>query len=207
MTSPQSATNTLDEAKKAARAEAMARRAKAHEQMGPSGREHAGQALMRNFLEAVELRTSESVSGYWPVKEEIDVKPLLHVLHKRGHLCGLPVIVAKHTPLLFKHWDPERPLIEGRWGIPVPPDDSAEMIPELLLVPLLAFDAQGNRLGYGAGFYDRTISKLRSRARRRPLAVGIAYAAQEVDRVPCDETDERLDWVVTEQSAKRFVGV
>ena len=198
--------SALDDAKKAARAEAIDRRAKAHEELGPAGREHAAQALMRNFLEAVELRTGESVSGYWPVKEEIDVKPLLQILHKRGHVCGLPVIVAKHTPLSFKHWDPEKPLVEGKWGIPVPPEDAAEMTPELLLVPLLAFDAQGNRLGYGAGFYDRTISKLRSRAARRPLAVGIGYAAQEVEHVPCDETDERLDWVVTEQSAKRFVG-
>ena len=198
--------SALDDAKKAARAIAAACRAKAHEELGPAGRDHAAQALMRNFLEAVELQRSESVSAYWPVKEEIDVKPLLQALHQRGHVCGLPVIVAKRTPLLFKRWDPDRPLTEGRWGITIPPEDAAEVIPDVLLVPLLAFDAQGNRLGYGAGFYDRTITKLRAQSGHRPLAVGVAYAAQEVDHVPCDETDERLDWVITEQSAKRFVG-
>jgi len=197
---------SLDDAKKAARAEAMDRRAKAYGELGPAGREHAAHALMRNFLEAIEMQRSESVSAYWPVKEEIDVKPLLQALHKRGHVCGLPVIIAKRTPLLFRLWAPDKPLIEGWWGIPIPPEDAAEVIPDVLLVPLLAFDAKGNRLGYGAGFYDRTIAKLRSRPGHRPLAVGVAYAAQEVASVPIDDSDEKLDWVVTERSAKRFAG-
>jgi len=208
MNSPESSFDpAIAAAKKAARAAAEARREKAHAELaGRFGPDHAGAALARHFLDAITPPPGAPVSAYWPVKEEIDVRPLMAELVARGHVCGLPVIVAKRAPLVFKRWDPDRPLAEGRWGIPVPPADAPEVIPELLMVPLLAFDGLGNRLGYGAGFYDRTLALLRSRPGRRPLAVGVAYAAQRVDRVPCDETDEKLDWVVTEREALRFAG-
>jgi 5-formyltetrahydrofolate cyclo-ligase len=95
-------------------------------------------------------------------------------------------------------------LIDGGFAIPTPPPEAEEVTPELALVPLLAFDAGGRRLGYGAGYYDRTLSNLRRRLRSSFLAVGVAYAAQTCDHVPADETDERLDWVVTEEEAIRF---
>lgn len=196
----------LVEAKKAAREAAVLRRAQSHAEIAARfGRDYAGKALARNFLAAISLKGRGPVSGFWPVKEEIDVRPLMSALHAKGHVCGLPVIVAKRTPLVFKRWDPDRPLIEGRWGIPTPPPDAEEVVPDLMLVPLLAFDAQGNRLGYGAGFYDRTIATLRSLSGHRVLAVGVAYAAQQMDSVPVDETDEKLDWVVTEREAIRFM--
>lgn len=192
-------------AKKAAREEAVLRRAEAHADLARRfGPEYAGRELARNFFAAMEPVPGAPVSAFWPVKEEIDVRPLMSALHARGHACGLPVIVAKRAPLVFRRWDPARPLVEGRWGIPTPPEDAEEVIPELVLVPLLAFDAGGNRLGYGAGFYDRTLALLRSRPGHRALAVGVAYAAQQVARVPCDATDEKLDWVVTETDAVRF---
>lgn len=206
MTSPQSAPNPpLDAAKKALRELALARRAQAHDDVAKRfGAAYAGESLSRNFFAAIVPVPGAAVSAFWPVRDEIDVRPLLFALHERGHVCGLPVIVAKRAPLIFKRWDPLEKLVEGRWGIPVPSAQAQDVIPELMLVPLLAFDAKGNRIGYGAGFYDRTIALLRSRPGKRPLTVGIGYAAQQVDEVPCDATDERLDWVVTEKQAIRF---
>jgi len=206
MTSPETTFDpALAAAKQAAREAATARRAEAHADLARRfGPEHAGAALARNFFAAITPPPKIPVSAFWPVKEEIDVRPLMAALHERGHVCGLPVIVAKRAPLVFKRWHPDRPLVEGRWGIPVPPPEAEEVIPELVLVPLLAFDALGNRLGYGAGFYDRTLALLRSRPGHRALAVGVAYAAQQVENVPCDATDEKLDWVVTEREAVRF---
>ena len=206
MTSPGTADGPgATAAKKAAREAARQRRAEAHAELARVfGPDYAGAALARNFFAALDPPPGIPVSGFWPVKEEIDVRPLLSGLHERGHVCGLPVIVAKGAPLVFRRWDPDGALIEGRWGIPVPPPESEEVVPELILVPLLAFDGRGNRLGYGAGFYDRTLSLLRGRPGLGTLAVGVAYSAQQVESIPCDETDEKLDWIVTEAGAVRF---
>lgn len=196
---------TLQEAKKAARAAALARRSEAHAgYLRRLGADFAGAALRRLFLAAANPRASAAVSGYWPVRDEIDVRPLLTEFAGRGHVCGLPVIVAKGKPLMFRRWKPDVPMVAGRWDIPVPPADAEEVIPELVIVPLLAFDRAGRRLGYGAGFYDRTLALLRSRPGARVFAAGVAYAAQEVDEVPADESDARLDLVVTEAEAIRI---
>jgi 5-formyltetrahydrofolate cyclo-ligase len=111
--------------------------------------------------------------------------------------------MGRGFPLKFRRWYPERPLVAGKWGIATPDEGCEEIEPELVVVPLLAFDRGGNRLGYGAGYYDRTLAGLRSRRPGRVLAVGVAYAAQEVALVPVDESDERLDWIVTEKEAIR----
>lgn len=191
--------DALIEAKKAARADAEARRARAHAELARrSGADFAAAALKREFLAAVTPHAGAPVSGYWPVREEIDVRPIITELAGRGHACGLPVIVAKGQPLKFRRWRPGAKLEDGRWGIPIPPEDAEEVIPELVIAPLLAFDRAGRRLGYGAGFYDRTLALLRGRPGARVLAVGVAYAAQEMDAVPADESDERLDLIVTE---------
>ncbi|MGB8274765.1 MAG: 5-formyltetrahydrofolate cyclo-ligase [Alphaproteobacteria bacterium] len=196
---------TLEDRKKAARAEAVERRAQAHATLArEKGAAFAGDALRRNFLAAVPVPDSVIVSGFWPVKDEIDDVPLLRHLQETGHACGLPVIVARGQPLRFRRWLPERPLVPGKWGIATP-DESCELVrPALLLVPLLAFDREGNRLGYGAGFYDRTLAELRARTGTATVAVGVAYAAQEMPSAPIDETDERLDWIVTEREAIRI---
>ncbi len=200
MASPDAA---LEEAKKSARRLALARRAEAGADLTRRfGPDHAGAELARRFFAAVTPRPGAPVSAYWPVRGEIDVRPLMRALIERGHPCGLPVILAKHTPLVFKRWHPDLPLAKGRWGIPMPPPESEEVVPELILVPLLAFDAAGHRLGYGGGYYDRTLSLLRRRG--HVFAVGVAYAAQQIARVLIDDTDERLDAVVTEQGAIRF---
>jgi 5-formyltetrahydrofolate cyclo-ligase len=196
---------TLKEAKRLARIQAVERRRVAHEaaaeRFGESG---AGKVLCRRFLEAITVPGGAVVSGYWPVRTEIDIRPLLHALSEAGHVCGLPVMVAKGEPLIFRRWRPGMKLAQGGFAIPTPPPEAEVVTPELALVPLLAFDAEGRRLGYGGGYYDHTLRVLRRRLRSRFLAVGVAYAAQTCDHVPADETDERLDWVVTEEEAIRF---
>lgn len=195
---------TLQEAKRAARAEAIARRRAAHEATARRfGPDFAGEALRRHFLAAITVPPGAAVSAYWPVRSEIDTRPLLHTLHEAGHPCGLPVIVQRGAALVFRRWAPGAALNERPFGLLEPGAEAEEVVPDVALVPLLAFDAGGRRLGYGGGYYDRTLAGLR-RAGRWVLAVGVAYAAQACDRVPADETDERLDWVITEQGALAF---
>jgi 5-formyltetrahydrofolate cyclo-ligase len=194
----------LQEAKRAARAEAVARRRAAHEDAAHRfGEAGAGEALRRRFLEAITVPDGAAVSGYWPVRSEIDTRPLLAALHEAGHVCGLPVIVRRGAALVFRRWQPGMDLLQRPFGLLEPGPEAGEVIPDVALVPLLAFDAAGRRLGYGGGYYDRTLAGLR-RAGREVLAVGVAYAAQACDHVPADDGDERLDWVVTEQGAIRF---
>jgi 5-formyltetrahydrofolate cyclo-ligase len=144
------------------------------------------------------------VSGFAPLAEEFRLWPLLRRLHAEGVALGLPVIVGKGKPLLFRAWRPGDVTDAGVWGIAQPKADKPVVEPDILLVPLLAFDAKGWRLGYGGGFYDRTLRTLR--ARKPIVAVGIAYAEQRVDAVPHLDYDERLDWVLTPSGALRCVG-
>jgi 5-formyltetrahydrofolate cyclo-ligase len=136
------------------------------------------------------------VAGYLPIRDEIDPRPALAALAEEGLAVCVPVIEGPGLPLRFVRWAPGDATRIGVFGVEVPLD-GAPAEPDLLLVPLLAFDARGHRLGYGGGFYDRTIAALR--ARRRVVALGLAYAAQRVGLVPDAETDMRLDGIVTER--------
>jgi 5-formyltetrahydrofolate cyclo-ligase len=184
------------------RREAGARRKQAH-----AAHPHAGLAWMQHFKQAVEVPAGAAVSGFWPMGEEIDVRPLLMQLHASGHPIGLPVVVKKGEPLIFRQWHPAMALVSGGFGTEVPPHSAPEVAPQVLIVPLLAFDAEGYRLGYGGGFYDRTLDKLRTGSAADPLAVGVAFSAQHVMRVPRDDYDQPLDWIVTEKAAHHFASV
>jgi 5-formyltetrahydrofolate cyclo-ligase len=137
------------------------------------------------------------VSGYMPMGSELDPRPLMRKLAEAGASLALPVVVGRGVPLLMRGYAFGDALVKGVWNIRVPPPEAPEVEPDVLLVPLLAFDRNGNRLGYGAGYYDMTIAALR--AKKRVVAVGIAFAAQEVDTVPTTPRDVRLDLVLTEQ--------
>ncbi|HUF44987.1 MAG TPA: 5-formyltetrahydrofolate cyclo-ligase, partial [Aestuariivirgaceae bacterium] len=113
----------------------------------------------------------------------------------------LPVVVARGQPLVFRAWAPGNPTVAGIWSIPVPLESAPELEPDVLIVPMLAFDGEGYRLGYGGGFYDRTLARLR--AIKPVVAVGAAFAGQEVAQVPRGPHDEPLDWIVTEHGPKR----
>ena len=136
-----------------------------------------------------------TVAGYLPIRDEIDPRPALAALAGKGLAVCVPVIEGSGLPLRFVRWVPGSATGVGAFGVEVPLEGAAAE-PDLLLVPLLAFDPRGHRLGYGGGFYDRTIAALR--ARRTVVALGFAYAAQRVPLVPDSATDMRLDGIVTE---------
>lgn len=138
------------------------------------------------------------LAGYMAMRTEID--PLPAMAAYPGPV-GAPVIVGRDMALRFREWSPGCPMIPGEFGAAIPAE-GAWIEPELLIVPMLAFDARGYRLGYGGGFYDRTLAMLR--ARRPTKAVGFAFAAQEMPEVPTEPTDERLDAVVTEEGVRWF---
>jgi 5-formyltetrahydrofolate cyclo-ligase len=137
------------------------------------------------------------VSGFMPLKSEINPLPLMKKLAEAGAMLALPVVAGRGKPLIMRAWQWGEPLAEGVWGIRQPKPEASELEPDILLVPLLAFDRAGHRIGYGAGYYDMTLARLRS---RKPVtAIGIAFAAQEIAAVPTTPRDERLDLVLTER--------
>jgi 5-formyltetrahydrofolate cyclo-ligase len=165
----------------------------------------AGAALARRFHDAVHLPRGAAVSGYWPLAGELDIRPLLHQIHDQGHPIGLPVVQGKGLPLRFRRWSPGMDLVQGSFKVLTPPEGEPEIVPDVLLVPLLAFDRAGYRLGYGGGFYDRTLEKRRHEAHsgHPVIAIGMAFAAQETEDLPRGPFDQPLDWIVTEAWARK----
>ena len=142
------------------------------------------------------------VGGYAALPDEADPHLLLKRLHEQGHAIAFPRVAAKNAPLSFHLWRVGMELKQGAFNVPEPSPDWLQVTPRVLLVPLLAFDFEGYRLGYGGGYYDRTLAQLREKG--ETLAIGIAFAGQEVDSLPHDANDQRLDMVVTENGLKRF---
>ena len=179
-------------AKQTLRAAALARR----DALDPHLRQHSAEALAARGLPSA-LSAGTIVSGYAPMRSEINPIPLMHKLADRGARLALPVVRERGKPLLFRAWAIHQPLAAaGAWGIREPKTDAPEVEPDVLLVPLAAFDRAGHRLGYGGRYYDLTIAALR--AKKKIVAVGVAYAAQEIDRVPAEAHDQMLDYVLTE---------
>ena len=136
------------------------------------------------------------VSGFMPLKSEINPLPLMRKFADAGARLALPVVAGSGKPLIMRSWQWGEPLFSGVWGIREPGREAPEVQPDILLVPLLAFDRGGHRIGYGAGYYDLTIAQLRA---KKPIAaVGIAFAAQEIETVPRTAFDAKLDLVLTE---------
>jgi 5-formyltetrahydrofolate cyclo-ligase len=182
---------STDQLKAALRRASLARR----EALPASARQAAGLAVAERGL-PVAVAPGTVVSGFSPVKSEISPLPLLRRLADAGANLALPVIAGRGQPLTMRAWSFGAPLVSGVWGIREPPADASEVFPDILIVPLLAFDRRGYRLGYGGGYYDRTIARLR--AMKPVTAVGLAFAAQQIDQVPTTSRDERLDLVLTE---------
>jgi 5-formyltetrahydrofolate cyclo-ligase len=181
----------VTDAKKEMRAEATARRKSAFEQHGAE----ASRLIAAHGLDFLQIKPETVVSGFAAIRDEINPAPLMTWLNAEGFKLALPVMQGKGLPLLMRSWAPGDAMSPAAWGIAEPLDDKPEVEPDVVLVPLLAFDARGYRLGYGGGFYDRTLGRLR---RRKPIiAVGLAYDEQKVDVVPVESYDEKLDWVLT----------
>jgi len=181
------------DSKAALRREAMARR----DALPPDARKPAAEAIAaRPFPLAIAPGTI--VSGFMPLKSEINPLPLMRKLAGQGARLALPVVAGRGKPLVMREWNFGEPLATGVWGIREPKPEAAVVEPDILLVPLLAFDRAGHRIGYGAGYYDLTLAQLR--ARKPIIAVGLAFAAQEVPAVPATLRDARLDLVLTERA-------
>ncbi|MEM1198343.1 MAG: 5-formyltetrahydrofolate cyclo-ligase [Pseudomonadota bacterium] len=156
----------------------------------------AAEALAQEGLGFLGAETPGVVSGFYPYKSELDLRPMLGQLSAQGWTTCLPIVLGEGQPLVFRAWTPGEATEPGAWNIPVPLASAESVEPDVMLVPLLAFDRAGYRLGYGGGFYDRTIEKFRNS--RALLTVGVAFAAQEVDAVVRGPHDQPLDWVLTE---------
>ncbi|MBT8473096.1 MAG: 5-formyltetrahydrofolate cyclo-ligase [Marinicaulis sp.] len=157
----------------------------------------------RNFMSAIDIADGDVVSLYDPMRNELDPRPLAEALLEKGAIIALPVVRRKKAPLIFRKFTPRDTLIDGAYGEQIPDETAPEITPDIVLAPMLAFSKGGGRLGYGGGFYDRTLVQLR--ADGNVIAVGYAYGAQEVDDLPLSPLDQPLDWVVTERGAFRCV--
>jgi len=156
----------------------------------------AAQAIAARGLPAAAGR-GVVVSGFSPLGSEISPLPLLRRFADAGAGLALPVVAGRGRPLTMRAWSFGAPLVSGVWGIREPPADAPDVFPDIVIVPLLAFDRSGHRIGYGAGYYDMTLFRLR--AMKPVTAIGIAFAAQEIAAVPATPRDARLDLVLTEQ--------
>jgi 5-formyltetrahydrofolate cyclo-ligase len=184
--------SSIDAIKAELRREAIARR-----DAMPAETRAAGAEAIAARAFPVAMRPGTIVSGLMPLKSEINPLPLMKALTGQGARLALPVIAGRGAPLIMRSWKFDEPLDRGQWGIREPKADAAEVEPDIILVPLLVFDRTGHRIGYGAGYYDLTIAALRG---RKPIvAIGLAFAAQEVPAVPATPRDARLDLVLTER--------
>jgi 5-formyltetrahydrofolate cyclo-ligase len=164
-------------------------------------RARAAQAIALRGL-PVEILPGTVVAGYSPIRSEIDPAPLMRKLAAEGAQLALPVVTARGQSLRFRVWSPDHRLLRGPLGILEPSPAAAEIIPEIVLVPLAAFDRLGHRIGYGAGHYDRTLQQLRKS--RDITSIGLAFAAQAVEAVPALQHDVALDYVLTETQVLDF---
>ena len=180
------------QSKEALRRESLARR----DALSPAARAAAAEAIAaREFPLAI--KPGMIVSGFSPMKTEINPVPLMKKLSAAGARLALPVVAGRGKPLIMRAWDFGEPLARGVWGIRQPLRSAPEVAPDIVLTPLAVFDRRGHRIGYGAGYYDMTIHALR--AKKPIVAVGIAFAVQEVAEVPITPRDARLDLVLTER--------
>ena len=183
----------MGEAKASLRDEAKLKRAEAFARHGRA----AGTALAAHGLAFLGdgLPPQAAISGFSAIRDEIDPLPLMLNLLAHGHSLALPAMQGKGKPLVFRAWMPDHEMAPAVWGIAEPLPTRPAVEPDVVLVPLLAFDSAGYRLGYGGGFYDRTLDVLRQ---KKPIvAVGIAYDEQRLDAVPHLDYDQPLDWVLT----------
>jgi 5-formyltetrahydrofolate cyclo-ligase len=196
-----STSDSLVRRKTALRAVQGRKRRAAAATLGGMAAETVADRLVRGFR----LPAGGVVSGYWPLEDELDPRPCMDRLADLGHPLALPRVQGRGRPLAFHSWGPGDPLFAGPFGVMQPDPEAPVVSPRILLVPLLAFDRQGRRLGYGAGYYDMVLRDLRARA-PGTVAIGVAFAVQEVDEVPTGPRDEVLDAVVTERQLHRCPG-
>ena len=163
-------------------------------------RSSAAKSVADHFFKSVSLKPTDIVAGYWRIKDEMDCQPILVRLMDSLQPVCLPVVLGDELPLELRLWEQGAALYEAGFGTLAPAELAPQVEPDIIIVPLLGFDKRGTRLGYGGGYYDRTLDRLS----KRPRLVGIAFASQELDEIPRDAHDVPLDVIVTEHGARRF---
>lgn len=186
----------IEEAKAALRVRAHEQRQQAAKLAG----EAAAAAAAEHFFGGVALEPDDVVAAYWPIRDELDCRPVLARLMDNGQRVCLPAVLGDEQPLELRQWEQDAPLYPSGFGTLAPIATAPVVIPTVIIVPLLAFDALGTRLGYGKGHYDRTIAAIAG----TPRVVGYAYAEQEMDRLPRAAHDVTMDAIVTEQGVRQF---
>ena len=164
-------------------------------------RMEAAEAALRLLLDTIPMDENSVIGGYWPIGSEFDLRPTLTYLNHK-YKCALPMIDPKTDKLVFCEWHENSSLIQGAFNV-MTPETAAQQTPNVILVPVVAFDRRGYRLGYGGGYYDRSLAELSKE--HAITTVGIAYASQEIPMVPTEPHDYRLDWMITEEEAIKFI--
>jgi 5-formyltetrahydrofolate cyclo-ligase len=188
----------IETAKAGLRAEAHKKRAAIYS----DARAEAARAAAAHFFSGVELAPGEIVAAYWPIRDELDCRPVLTRLVDSGQPVCLPVVIGDGEALELRLWAEGEPLYPSGFGTLAPPEGAPVVEPDVILMPLLGFDREGMRLGYGGGYYDRTLTILS----KPPRLVGYAFACQEIERIPREPHDIPLDAVVTEAGYRKFGG-
>jgi 5-formyltetrahydrofolate cyclo-ligase len=188
----------IESAKAGLRAMAHRKRAAIYSE----ARAEAAKAAAGHFFSGVQLAPGEVVAAYWPIRDELDCRPVLTRLVDSGQPVCLPVVIGDGEALELRLWAEGEPLYPSGFGTLAPPEGAPVVEPDVILVPLLGFDRQGTRLGYGGGYYDRTLTILS----KRPRLVGYAFAGQEIEHIPYEPHDIPLDAVVTEAGYRSFGG-
>jgi 5,10-methenyltetrahydrofolate synthetase len=153
-----------------------------------------GEHLARYLAGRFDGLAGRVFSGYWPIKGEPDLRPVLTDLHRTGVLVALPLVEVKAAPLVFRRWTPETKMVRGDWNIPVPPPEAGVVVPEIALAPVVGWTAEGFRLGYGGGYFDRTLAALSP----RPFTIGIGVQSAKLDTIFPQPHDIPLDAILTE---------
>jgi 5-formyltetrahydrofolate cyclo-ligase len=174
------------------RAMALARR----DGLDRSFRERASQAIAEMALPLLVTARARTLSGYWPIRSEVDPREILETAARYGIEVALPVVIDRRE-LRFRAWRPGDTLVPGGFGTSEPSAEAPDLLPDIMLVPLAGFDRSGHRLGYGKGHYDRAIARMAAGG-HRPVLIGLAFSVQEVPKVPAESHDARLDRIVTE---------
>ncbi|MGU3576956.1 5-formyltetrahydrofolate cyclo-ligase [Brucellaceae bacterium C25G] len=168
----------------------------------PSFREQASQTIAKTYADQLNIENGQMVSGFWPIRSEIDPRPLLDVLRDKGASICLPVILDK-TRITFRLWQKNTSLVSCGFGTMAPDEHAPTVTPDIMLMPLAGFDQRGHRLGYGAGYYDRYIKSLHAK-NHFPALIGLCFACQEVSSVPDEPHDVPLEKILTENGLRFF---
>lgn len=190
------ADDAVEQAKAALRLKARAQRGAISENL----RAEAARRAASHFLDGIPLAATDIVALYWPIREELDCRPLLTRLMDSFQPVCLPVVEGEERPLDMRLWEQGTPLYPSGFGTLAPSEIAPRVEPDVVLMPLLGFDARGTRLGYGGGYYDRTLAGMK----KRPRLVGYAFSAQELSEIPREPHDRPLDMVVTELGLRAF---